>query len=139
MLQLIISWIEYLQNSLLWVLLKVVQGFPGGSVIKKSIINAGDTVWSLGWEDALQKEMATHSNILAWEITWTEESAGLQSMGYQKSHNDLATKQQQQRLSHCPSVISVHKQRIFSWIFNLNFSVLNFRQLLLSYNLQGIK
>ena len=42
-------------------------------------------VWSLGWEDALEKEMATHSNILAWEIPWTEEPGGLQSMGLQKS------------------------------------------------------
>ena len=42
-------------------------------------------VWSLGWEDALEKEMATHSNILAWEIPWTEEPGGLRSMGLQKS------------------------------------------------------
>ena len=38
-------------------------------------------VQSLAWEDPLEKEMATHSNILAWEIPWTEESDGLQSMG----------------------------------------------------------
>ena len=36
-------------------------------------------------ENPLEKEMATHSNILAWEIPWTEESGGLQSMGSQKS------------------------------------------------------
>ena len=35
----------------------------------------------LGWEDPLEKEMATHSNILAWRILWTEESGGLQSIG----------------------------------------------------------
>ena len=35
----------------------------------------------LGWEDALEEEMATHSNILAWRIPWTEEPDGLQSMG----------------------------------------------------------
>ena len=34
-------------------------------------------VWSLGWEDSLEKEMAIHSSILAWEILWTEESGGL--------------------------------------------------------------
>ena len=39
-------------------------------------------VQSLGWEDALEKEMATHSSILAWKIPWTEEP-GLQSMGLQ--------------------------------------------------------
>ena len=38
-------------------------------------------VQSLGQEDPLQKEMATHSSILAWEIPWTEEFGGLQSMG----------------------------------------------------------
>ena len=39
----------------------------------------------LGWEDVLEKEMATHSSNLAWEIPWTEELHGLQSMGSQKS------------------------------------------------------
>ena len=38
-------------------------------------------VQSLGWEDPLEKEMATHSNILAWKILWTEEPGRLQSMG----------------------------------------------------------
>ena len=43
---------------------------------------------SLGQEDPLEKGMATHSSILAWEISWTEESAGLQSMGSQRvGHN----------------------------------------------------
>ena len=42
-------------------------------------------VQSLGWEDPLEKEMATHSSILAWEILWTEESDGLHSMGGKKS------------------------------------------------------
>ena len=41
-------------------------------------------VRSLGWEDPLEKEMATHSSILAWEIPWTEGSGRLQSMGLQK-------------------------------------------------------
>ena len=39
---------------------------------------------ALGWEDPLEKEMATHSSILAWRIPWTEESGGLQSMGLQR-------------------------------------------------------
>ena len=42
-------------------------------------------VQSLGWEDLLEKEMATHSSILAWKILWTEEPGGLQSMGYKQS------------------------------------------------------
>ena len=40
-------------------------------------------VQCLGWEDPLEKGMATHSSILAWRIPWTEESGGLQSMGLQ--------------------------------------------------------
>ena len=40
-------------------------------------------VQSLGWEDTLEKGMATHSNILAWRISWTEEPGGLQSIGSQ--------------------------------------------------------
>ena len=42
-------------------------------------------VSSLGWEDPLEKEMATHSGTLAWRITWTEEPGRLQSMGSQES------------------------------------------------------
>ena len=41
-------------------------------------------VRSLGWEDPLEKEMATHSNILAWRILWTEESGALLSMGFSR-------------------------------------------------------
>ena len=43
-------------------------GFPCGSAGKESTCHVGD----LGWEDALEKEMATHSSILAWRIPWTE-------------------------------------------------------------------
>ena len=46
-------------------------------------------VRSLGWEDPLEEEMATHSSILAWEIPWTEELGRLQSMGSQKSQTQL--------------------------------------------------
>ena len=49
-------------------------------------------VGSLGWEDFLEKEMATHSSILAWEIPWTVEPGGLQSMQSQRvRHNLVAT------------------------------------------------
>ena len=47
---------------------------------------------SLGWEDALEEEMATHSSILAWEMSWTEEPGGLQSLGLQRVGHDLAAK-----------------------------------------------
>ena len=45
-------------------------------------------VQSLGQEDPLEKEMATHSSILAWRIPWTEEPSGLQPMGLQKVRRD---------------------------------------------------
>ena len=45
-------------------------------------------VQSLGWEDPLEKEMATHSSILAWRILWMEEAGGLQSMGSQRVRHD---------------------------------------------------
>ena len=55
------------------------------SVVKNPPANAGDMVRSLGWEDLLEKEMATCSSILAWRISWTEEPGRLQSMGSKKS------------------------------------------------------
>ena len=49
-------------------------------------------VWSLGWEDALEKGIATHSSILTWRIPWTEEPGGfLQSMGSQRVGHDWET------------------------------------------------
>ena len=45
-------------------------------------------IGSLDWEDFLDKGMATHSSILAWEIPWTEEPGGLQFMGFQKVRHD---------------------------------------------------
>ena len=45
-------------------------------------------VRSLGWEDPLEKEMATHSSILAWKISWTEKPGGLQSMGSRRVGHD---------------------------------------------------
>ena len=46
------------------------RGFPGGSEGKASVCNAGDPVPSLGWEDLLEEEIATHSDTLAWKIPW---------------------------------------------------------------------
>ena len=51
-------------------------------------------IQSLGREDPLEKDMATHSSILTWETPWTEEPGGLHSMGSQRIRFDLATKQQ---------------------------------------------
>ena len=52
-------------------------------------------VRSLTCTDLLEKEMVTHSSILAWEILWTEEPGGLQSMGLQSIRYNLVTEQQQ--------------------------------------------
>ena len=60
-------------------------GFSGGSVVKNPTANARDAGSIPGMRRPLEKEMATHSRILAWEISWTEEPSGLQSMGSQKS------------------------------------------------------
>ena len=49
-------------------------------------------VWSLGLEDPLEEEMATHSSILAWKIPWTEEPGGLKSKGLQRVRHNWATK-----------------------------------------------
>ena len=48
---------------------------------------------SLGWEDPLEEEMATHSSIFAWKIPWTEEPGRLQFMGSPRTGHDLVTKQ----------------------------------------------
>ena len=65
------------------------------SLVAQSVKNlpAVQETWvrSLGWEDPLEKEMATHSSILAWKISWTEEPGGLQSLGSQRVGHDLAT------------------------------------------------
>ena len=61
----------------------------GGSGAKNPPANMGD----IGWEDLLDKAMATHSSILAWEIPWTEQPGRLQSMGLQRVEHDLVTEQ----------------------------------------------
>ena len=61
----------------------IQQGFPGGLAIKNPPSMQEVKVQSLGQEDSLEKEMASHSSILAWEIPWAEEPDRLQSMGLQ--------------------------------------------------------
>ena len=59
----------------------IQNGLPRGSVVKNLPAKQETWVHSLVLEDALKKEKATHSSILAWEILWAEEPGGLQSMG----------------------------------------------------------
>ena len=58
--------------------------FPGGSVAKNLLVMQETQVQSLGWEDPLEKGMATHSSTLAWSIPWTEEPGRVQSIGSQR-------------------------------------------------------
>ena len=62
-------------------------------VVKNFPASAGDTGQSMGWKDPLEKEVATHSSILAWGIPRTEEPSGLESMASQRVGHNLATKQ----------------------------------------------
>ena len=67
---------------------------PGGAVGKNLPATAGDAGLIPSREDPLEEQMATHSSILAWEIPWTEEPGGLQSMGSQRVGHDLVTEQE---------------------------------------------
>ena len=69
-------------------------GFPGGSVVKNLPVQETQ-VQSLGWEDPLEEERATHLSFLAWETPWTEEPGELWSMGLQRIGRNLPTEQQQ--------------------------------------------
>ena len=64
---------------------RVLKGFPGDSVVKNLPVMQEMQVQSLGWEDPLEKEMATHCSILAWRSPWTEKPGRLQSIGWQES------------------------------------------------------
>ena len=65
-----------------------VSSFPGGQSVKSLPATLETQVHSLGREDPLEKEMATHASILAWRMPWTEEPSGLQSMGSQRVGHD---------------------------------------------------
>ena len=71
-----------------WQATPVFLGFPGGSDGKESVCNAETWVRSLGWEDPLEKGMATHSSILAWRISMDRGAWWLQSMGSQRVRHD---------------------------------------------------
>ena len=65
--------------------------FPDGSVGKESACNVGDPGLIPAWGNPLEKEMATHSSILAWRIPWTEEPGELRSVGSQRVRHDRVT------------------------------------------------
>ena len=92
-------------------------------------------VWSLGREDCLEKEMATHSNTLAWKIPWTEEPGGLQSMGLQRVGHHRATSQLHshifinQNRNHYNQHIFANKNK-FVYSYNIKICALGFHGLL---------
>ena len=70
----------------------VKRGFPGGAVVENSPASAGnarDAGSTPSLEDPLEKEMTPHPSILAWEISWTEEPGGLQSIGSQSMETGM--------------------------------------------------
>ena len=97
-------------------------GFPVYSSGNESACNAGDHVQLLGWEDPLEKDMATHSSILAWKIPWTEESGRLQSTGTFKAGGGGASGGQG-RLSQRKSGASLkHDKKVLLFLHHLPIS-----------------
>ena len=68
---------QLLVKSITWGYTMQLHRWLSGKESACSAGDAGDMVWSLGQEDPLEEEMATHSSILAWEISWTEKPEGL--------------------------------------------------------------
>ena len=74
------DFLKFLIFHFYFILESLFLGFLGGSYSKEPAYNAGDLGSIPGSEDPLEEDMATHSSILAWEIPWTEDPCGLQSM-----------------------------------------------------------
>ena len=77
-------------------------------------------VWSLGQEDSLEKEIATHSSILAGRVPWTEEPGGLQSTGLQRVGPDFVTKQQNYKVPNSEEIQMSLISHYFFLIAHLN-------------------
>ena len=91
---------------------------PCGSVVKNPPTTEKTQVQSLGQEDPQDKEMATHSSILAWEIPWTKETGGLQSMGVTTVRHNLETKPPPPLFSEQRGSVFNNK-KILKWIVNV--------------------
>ena len=87
------TYYTFKQNKQWKITLQLNGSFPGGVAQMVKHLPAMQETWaqSLGRVDPLEKEMATHSSILAWKISWTEEPGRLQSMGLQRVAHDWAT------------------------------------------------
>ena len=83
------AWIRLNDIWHLLVFMQKRRGFLGGAVVENPPATAGDMSWIPGLgREPLEEEMATHSNILAWKIPWTEEPSRLQPMGSQRAEHD---------------------------------------------------
>ena len=89
-----------------------ILGFPAGSEVKASASNAGDLGSIPGREDPLEKEMVTHSSILAWRIPWMEKPGRLQSMGSQRVGHNWATSTQLDSILKSRDIILSTKVRL---------------------------
>ena len=83
----VLEWGAIAFSALSILVFSICQGLPWWLNGKESTCK---WILSLSQEDPLEKEVATHSSILAWEISWTEQPGGLQSMGSQKSRTRLS-------------------------------------------------
>ena len=103
----------------IFVCLTMYEWVPGGLVVKNPPAKQETQVWSLGWEDPMENETATHSSILAWGIPWTEEPGGLQSIGSQRVGHNLV-KVPQLCLTLCDPMDYtahwIHQARIVEWV-----------------------
>ena len=87
-----LGWVEVGDHIHLFISQILIEDFLGIICLVKHVPAIQETwVQSLGWEDPLEKEMATHYSILAWRIPWAEEPGGLQSMGLQRVGHNWAT------------------------------------------------
>ena len=90
----------------LWCLRRTIRASLVAQTITTRHATQDTWVWSLGWEDSLDKGMSTHSSVLAWRIPWTEEPGGLQSTGSQRVRHD--------REALTPT-LGNHQVHLYSW------------------------
>ena len=106
-------------ESVLYQLLAPSRSYLVTQVVKRLLAMWETRVQSLGWEDPLGEEVATLSSILAWEILWTEEPGGLQSIGSQRVGHDWVTKY----FTHtniAPSALNTVFTLILAWWLSLD-------------------
>ena len=112
---LLISFFFFFLSLWMWLFSLWMQASLVAQMVKKLPAMQEAQVWSLGLEDPLEKEMATHSSILAWRIPWTEEPGRLRSMGLQRVRHNWASK----------TFTSINVTHFIVSFHNLSFLLLN--------------